>query len=235
MMLADLRFSRNAPRPGEPFPQFDLATIEGGRVRSLDFSGPFVLILGSLTCPMTASAASRLNSLAPSFEGLIPFLTVYTREAHPGESIPQPDTLAQKTVHAGRLAERDGYTWQVAVDDIDGTLHRALDSKPNAVFVVDGNGNLAFRSLWSSDSKAIEQAIRAVLAGETPRRQSSTRMAAPMMRALPWIDRTVSGAGRSAMRDLWRAAAPIALMGKMGRFWPSDLQETATEKYAQIG
>jgi hypothetical protein len=221
MMLADLRFRRTAPTPGDPFPEFDLVTTEGGRVRSPDFSGPFVLILGSLTCPMTASAASTLNGLAASFGGKIPFLTVYTREAHPGECIPQPDTLAQKTVHARQLAERDGYTWQVAVDDIDGTLHRALDSKPNAAFVVDGNGILAFRALWSSDSKAIEEAIRTVLDGETPRRQSSTRMVAPMMRALPRVDRTVSDAGRTAMRDLWRAAAPMALMGKAARRWPT--------------
>lgn len=219
LMLADLRFSRRAPQPGEPFPSFDLATPDAGRLRSAELVSerPFVLVLGSLTCPMTASAAVGLHQLHESFGDSLPFISVYTREAHPGERIPQPGQLDEKVAHARELASRDDYGWHVAVDDIDGSLHHQLDAKPNAVFVVDANGRLAFRSIWSSDLGSTRSAIQAVINGEQPKRQTSTAMIGPMLRALPWIDRVVSRAGRTASRDLWLAAAPMALMAKLAR------------------
>lgn len=218
LMLRDLRFGRSAPLPGEPFPPFDLATPDAGRLRSADFAGkPFVLVLGSLTCPMTASAAGELRQLHEWFGAAMPFLSVYTREAHPGEQIPQPRQLDEKVEHARQLAVRDQYRWHVAVDDLDGSLHRQLDAKPNAVFVVDAHGRLAFRSIWASDVGSIRAAIRAVIDGERPKKQTSAAMVGPMLHALPWIDRVVSRAGRGASRDLWRAAAPLALMAKLVR------------------
>lgn len=218
-MLADLRFGAQAPRPGELFPVFDLATPGPRRLRSEDLVGnrPFVIILGSLTCPMTASAARGLRELYASVGNLLPFITVYTREAHPGGLIPQPQAMEEKIEHAQELARRDGYHWEVTIDDLEGTFHRQLDAKPNAAFVVDAEGKLAFRALWSSDSKALRDAILAVTRGELPRRQTSTSLFRPMLSALPWIDEVVSAAGRSASRDLWVAAAPMALMAKVAR------------------
>lgn len=220
LMLADLRFSARAPRPGEQFPAFDLATLDAQRLRSADLVGkqPFVVILGSLTCPMTASAAEGLRELHESLGELLPFITVYTREAHPGERIPQPQKLDEKIAHARDLAMRDAYRWQVAIDDLEGTLHRRLDAKPNAVYLVDAQGRLAFRAIWSSDTAALRDAIHAVNRGELPKRATSTSLLGPMMRALPWIDQIVSRAGRSANRDLWVAAAPMALTGKIAGF-----------------
>lgn len=218
LMLADLRFSRAAIEPGQPFPSFDLVATDGTRVRSTDLQGqPYVIIFGSLTCPMTASAAEGLRALHEAVRDRIELITVYTREAHPGEVIPQPTDLAEKSGHARRLAERDGYGWRVAVDDLEGTLHRQLDGKPNAAFVVDRQGRLAFRSLWATDFTSLRQAIDAVSRGDAPRRPTSQAMMRPMMRALPWIDETVRRAGRSASRDLWRSAPPMALMARIAR------------------
>lgn len=218
LMLADLRFSSAAIEPGQPFPTFDLASPDGTRVRSADLQGqPYVVVLGSLTCPMTASAAEGLRALHEATRDQIELITVYTREAHPGELIPQPADPTQKSAHAGRLAERDGYQWRVAVDDLDGTLHRQLDGKPNAAFVVDRDGRLAFRSLWATDFTSLRRAIEAVTRGSAPRRPTSRSMMGPMMRALPRIDETVRHAGRSASRDLWRSAPPMALMARIAR------------------
>jgi len=218
-MLADLRFSGAAIQPGQPFPAFDLDATDGTRVRSTDLKGqPYVVILGSLTCPMTASAAEGLRSLHEAMGDSFEFVTVYTREAHPGELIPQPTDLNQKSAHARRLAERDGHNWRVAVDDLDGTLHRQLDGKPNAAFVVDRDGRLAFRSLWATDFTSLRQAIDAVTRGDVPRRSTSQSMMGPMLRGMPWIDETVRRAGRSASRDLWRSAPPMALMARLARF-----------------
>jgi len=220
LMLADLRFSDRAPKPGAPFPAFDLATIDGGRLRSEELIGrPFVVIPGSLTCPMTASAAGGLRELYEALGTDVTFISVYAREAHPGEQVPQPQNLDAKVARAAELAVRDRYRWHVAVDDLEGTLHRRLDAKPNAAYVVDAQGRLAFRSLWASDAQALRRALEAVARGEHPKRRTSRAMTMPMMRALPWIDAIVSRAGPSASRDLWRAAAPMALMGKLGRRW----------------
>ena len=131
--------------------------------------------------------------------------------------IPQPADLNQKSAHAPRLAERDGYRWRVAVDELDGTLHRQLDGKPNAAFVVYGDGRLAFRSLWATDFIALRQAIDAVTQGDPPRRSTSQSMMGLMLRAMPWIDETLRRAGRSASRDLWRSAPPMALMARLAR------------------
>ncbi|MEX2229976.1 MAG: deiodinase-like protein [Dehalococcoidia bacterium] len=220
LLLADLRFSSRAPQPGEPFPAFDLAAIDGERLRSEELIGrPFVVILGSLTCPMTASAAVTLRELYERMGSAVTFVSVYAREAHPGEQIPQPRAIAEKLAHAQALAERDRYRWHVAVDDLDGTLHRLLDAKPNAAYVVDARGRIAFRSLWASDQESLRRALESVASGEQPRRRTSRAMTMPMMRALPWVDAIVLRAGRSASRDLWRAAPPMALMGKLGRWW----------------
>ena len=57
------------------------------------------------------------------------FAFVYTREAHPGGNVRQPVTLEEKVEHAHLLQEIHSVDWPVLVDDLDGTLHRALDTK----------------------------------------------------------------------------------------------------------
>jgi len=221
LLLEDMRFSRHAPRPGDRFPQFELASLQGGLVRSGDLLGrPYLLTLGSLTCPMTAGAAEALVDLYREFGAEIPFITTYAREAHPGDYIPQPQDVATKAAHARRLAERDGFRWRVTIDDLDGTLHQQLDRKPNAAFLVGADGCVVFRSLWSADTMALRAAMLAITRGEAPRQNSSTAMIGPMLRALPWIDRTIRSAGPRASRDLWRAAPPMALMALAGRLFP---------------
>ena len=108
LLLADLRFSSRAPQPGEPFPAFELAGVDGGWLRSEELVGkrPFVVILGSLTCPMTASAAVTLRELYERMGSTATFISVYTREAHPGEQVPQPEALDTQLAHAKALVAR---------------------------------------------------------------------------------------------------------------------------------
>lgn len=216
LLLNDLRFSSTAPSAGSPMPDFDLETLDGGRVRRDDLVGerPVLLVLGSLTCPMTASSAPSLEQLHREYGDRVEFVTVYTREAHPGEQIPQPSSLDEKRAHAASLAERDHLGWRVAIDDLEGTLHRQLDGKPNAAYLMDRDGRLAFRTIWASDTGSLRAALDAVSQGRRPKRQSSSAMARPMMAALGSIDPVVAKAGSSAQRDMWRANAPMALMGK---------------------
>src|SRR5919198_4979288 len=115
---------------------------------------------------MTASAGPALKELYREFGDRVAFLTVYVREAHPGERYPQPDTFEQKLNHAIDYKERDQIPWTVAVDDIDGSFHQALDPKPNAAFFVDASGRIAFRSLWSNDEAGLRQGFEALVSGD---------------------------------------------------------------------
>lgn len=48
--MEDMSF-RTGPRPGEPMPDFELLTTDGGHVRKEDFVGkkPLLLTMGSFT------------------------------------------------------------------------------------------------------------------------------------------------------------------------------------------
>lgn len=96
VMKEDTSFVRG-PRPGEPFPEFDLPTTDGGRIRNSDFMGrrPMLLTFASLTCPMTADSSSVLRPLYDQFHDRVGFVSLYVREAHPGENYPQPDTIEE--------------------------------------------------------------------------------------------------------------------------------------------
>lgn len=50
LMYHDAVFE-GGPRPGEPFPDFDLATVDGDRLRKSDFVGdkPLLMVFASFT------------------------------------------------------------------------------------------------------------------------------------------------------------------------------------------
>lgn len=180
---------RAGPRPGEPFPDFDLLTTDGGRVRNIDFVGrqPLLISMGSVTCPMTAASDTQLKRLHDEFGEHIAFVNLYVREAHPGAQYAQPETMEQKTAFARDLKRRDALPWLVAVDDLEGTLHQQLDPKPNALYVMNKEGLVAFRALWSNDRyEAIREPLTALTDGRSSFTQSQARMI-PMMRGLPHI------------------------------------------------
>lgn len=156
---------------------------------------------------MTTSAGPALKRLYEEFGDRIDFLTVYVREAHPGDRYPQTHDLARKIQHAREYRDRDAIPWPVAVDDVEGTLHRALDGKPNAAYVMASDGQIAQRILWSNDSLGVRKAIRAVLEGHAPGQIESKAEA--MFRGLGAMQPTLAAAGPGALRDLRREAPPL--------------------------
>ena len=168
LLLRDMRFNKLAPKAGNPFPEFKLETTEGNIISKQDFVGnkPLLLIFGSLTCPMTASAMPMIMKLRNKFGHKVEFVLLNVREAHPGENVPQPESSESKLQHARQLKQLYGVDWTVATDDINGTLHRALDPKPNAAFLMDVSGTIIFRSLWDSDKDALTQALDDLVQGK---------------------------------------------------------------------
>jgi hypothetical protein len=209
----DLDFGDDAPGSGDRLPDFDLPTATGERVRSADFVGhePLLLVFGSVTCPMTASSVPSLKRLYTRFGNRIVFLMVYVREAHPGENFPQPRTLEQKLEHARALMKRDDIPWPIAADDPDGRLHRAMDGRPNAAFLIDRSGQIVFRALWAGDERALRQALEAVAQGERPPEAESRRRLVPMAKGMGEMRPVLHQAGPRAERDIWRAAPPMGI------------------------
>jgi hypothetical protein len=212
MVLRDLRFTKDDPGPGDRVPEFDLPTLGGNRFsfRDLGETGPALLIFGSSTCPVTDNAAPGLKELYLRFGDRIRFVMVNVREAHPGKTFPQPKTLAAKISHAERLRDLHGFEFEVAVDDVDGTLHRAMSPKPNSAYLLAKDGTILFRAQWANDTKALEAALDAVVAGGSPRPVQSGGVLRPTLRILRNVAPVLDRAGSGAWADMWRAATPIA-------------------------
>ncbi|MCH8185347.1 MAG: redoxin domain-containing protein [Chloroflexi bacterium] len=215
LVLRDLYFSRDDPGPGDRVPDFDLPTLDGGRFRSTDLgeTGPALLIFGSYTCFVTDNSASGLKELHARFGDRVRFVMVDVREAHPGQAAPQPKTLDEKMAHAKLLRDLHSFEFEVAADDIDGTLHRAISPKPNSAYILGKDGTILFRAQWANDTKALAAALEAIAAGESPRRSQSGGLVRPMLRFSRNIAPVLDRAGGGAWRDMWLVAPPMAAMG----------------------
>lgn len=213
LMLRDMRFGGSALKLGDELPQFDLPVIDGDRFTSRGNNGrPFLLITGSITCPMTASGMPALKRLHAEFSDDVDFVTLYVREAHPGENFGQPSTLEEKSAHAAAMKREYEVPWTVAVDTMDGGLHKTLDSKPNDAYLVDADGKIVFRSLWSSDESALRAALVSVVNGDKPLRSQSIAFIGPVLKSMAYVIKTMRLAGPQASRDLLRSAPPMYLM-----------------------
>ena len=217
LLFRDLRLRKGSAAPGDAFPKFELITTDDLSLVNDDvFSDkPVIFIFGSMTCPMTASAAPSMQELFDEFGDRVNFIMLYVREAHPGEDIAQPETIEEKLDSARALKEFHDIQWTVAADNIDGELHRALDPKPNSAFLMDNNGTILFRSLWASDYGALRLALDHAAAGHAPPITQSTKMIGPVVRAIGHVQEVMTRGGPQAVRDLWLAGFPMALAGRV--------------------
>lgn len=210
LVLRDLYYTKRDPKPGDRVVEFDLPTLDGGRFRSGDLAetGPALLIFGSYTCPVTDSSAPRLNELHARFGDRVRFVMVNVREAHPGANASQPVEFEAKREHAERLRALHGIPYEVAMDDIDGTLHRALGPKPNSAYLLGSDGTILFRAHWANDEKRLAQALEAASAGRPLPRTEGAHLIGAMWPTVRYIAPTLERAGRSAWRDMWLAVPP---------------------------
>jgi hypothetical protein len=188
--------------------------VEGARFRSADLpqTGPALLVFGSATSPVTDNAVPGLRALHARYGLQVRFVMVNAREAHPGDGLPQPATAEAKLARARTLRELYALPFEVAVDDVDGGLHRALGPKPNSAYLLGHDGTILFRAHWANDTAALEAALAAVTSGGALERLESGGLVFPMLRMLRHVAPTLDRAGRGAWRDLWRVAPPMAAL-----------------------
>ena len=168
--------------------------------------------LTTLNCPSELIFIEQgcLSRLHARFGDHVRFVMVNVREAHPGKAVPQPQALDEKTEHAEQLRDLYGFEFEVAVGDIDGTLHRALSPKPNSAYILGKDGTILFRAQWANDTKALAEALEAIAAGESPRRSQSGGLVRPMLRFMRDVAPVLDRAGGGAWGDMWLVAPPMA-------------------------
>jgi hypothetical protein len=231
LLIDDMLFRAGAPGAGDRVPSFDLPTLDGGRFHSRDL-GPLPVLMGfgSRTCPVTESAGPVLRALHAEFAGRVRFVLVNTREAHPGDVFPQPRSEQEKWAHAQELRAHHGFTFEVAVDDIDGRLHRAMTPKPNSAYLFSPDGTILYRAHWANDERGLRSALAQAAAGQPPTQGASKGMVRPLLRAVGHLPGVIAFAGRKVERDVWLAAPPLAILGRLSRLFsrlPADRRGTA--------
>lgn len=188
----------SGPMVGEKAPDFELKTIDGDIQSLLEFDGEFlVLEMGSITCPLFQSRRPVMETLGHKIDGVSNAI-LYVREAHPGANIPSHKNFEDKIACASRLKKTDGETRIVFVDGIEGHAHQAFGSMPNAVFIINRNGCVVFRSEWNTPS-ATRKALLTLKAGQKVHVKSYFRPARPAV-AL----RTLRRAGKGSAADFFK-------------------------------
>ena len=214
-IINDMYIRKHESGPGDKVKPFDMETTDGGFLKSIDVSAkglPVLLVFGSRTCPVTESAAEGLKQLHAIYGNEVRFVMVQVREAHPGQTIGQPKTPAEKLHHAQDLKRHHNLPFEVAVGDIDGTFHRSLGSRPNSAYLIDPSGTILFRAQWPNETEAIAGALGAILSGKKPPTPKVTRTFHAMTQTIGYMNPVLDAAGKGACLDTWKVAPPMGVM-----------------------
>ncbi len=197
------------PKPGEEAPDFELPTLEATKIRLSDYAADknVVLTFGSATCPMTAGSIHGLNRLREEFSDEdVQFLFVYVREAHPGDELAAHRSVEDKTVAAELFREEEAVEIPILVDKLDGKVHRQYGGRPNATYLIDKSGRVAFRMVWTRPG-VLEEALQELLEyqEETGREHALVRgredTALPRRYGMLHAHRALQRGGPKAVRD----------------------------------
>ncbi len=214
LLVRDILKSKftGGPTPGERAPDFEARTLEGDEARLSDYRGEknVVLTLGSATCPFTASSIRGLNDLYDDYSGEdVQFLFIYVREAHPGERLPHHESIQDKVRAAELFREEEDVEMPIVIDDLKGSIHKKYGKLPNASYLIDKSGRVAFRCLWTRP-KVIREALDELL---TRQKERDTEHAIvhdgedtsmPMTYAVLHTHRALERGGQKSVRDFHR-------------------------------
>ncbi|MEE8338287.1 MAG: hypothetical protein V3R95_09505 [Dehalococcoidia bacterium] len=171
-----------------------------------------------------------MEQLAQDFAETASFFTVWVREAHAGGDYPQPEDIETRERYARSCVEAHDAKIPVIVDDMDGSLHQHLGHFPNAVYVLDGRGRVAYRSVWSSHRE-----IRRVLESL---RESDERFANKVYSGMPlWSEqmlRKLPDDPTQDLRDAFDVWEQAKNYDEPERFYGAERAEGMREQYEQL-
>lgn len=148
----------NAPKLGEPAPDFTLVnslTGEAVSLKQLHRDKPVVLYFASYSCHITHNSAAELTRIANRFKNFVNIVVVYIREAHPeggyaptpgGQRfvVPAPFDFASRVTAARRLAADEKFDYPILVDAMDDTVTARWGAWPVRLFVINRSGKVVF-------------------------------------------------------------------------------------------
>lgn len=156
---------------GQPAPDFELPSVNGEKIKLSDLRGrPVAFMFVALTCPPAIMQVKRWTDLQKKYNrDEATLFVIYSRERHPREpgyrQYRHTRTDAEKTANAQTLAQQTSLP--VLIDGVDEKVLRLYGKVPNAAFVVDSVGRLAFYSTWADASK-VEVVLDLLLAEAKP-------------------------------------------------------------------
>ena len=154
---------------GQPAPDFELPLARGGNLRLSDLRGrPAAFMFVALTCPPAMIQVKRWTALRKKFnEDEVALFLIYSRERHPGEpgyrDFRHTRTDEEKMTNARRLSQQTDLP--IVADGVDEKVLELYGKVPNAAFVIDPKGRMAFYSTWADCSK-IEAVLDRLLLNE---------------------------------------------------------------------
>lgn len=152
----------DGPKLGDRAPGFSLPGLNSRETTSLDRaregSKPIVLLFGSYTCPNFRAQAAAINALAHKHRSAIPFLLVYIKEAHTGDTWESTvnqregidwnaaNTLPEMQEHATLCMRKLKMDFPAVVDGTDGKVESAYAAWPSHIYVIDREGRVSYRT-----------------------------------------------------------------------------------------
>lgn len=158
---------------------------------------------------MTAGARPGLLHLHRDHGDDVSFVTIYVREAHPGERVPHHTSFEEKLERARSFAEDDRIPWTVAVDELDGRVHREWGPLPNSAYLIDSTGHVAFRALWAGQEKLLRKKLEELLEREREDDVPADlgekeNLLVPMIHGAAEFDYAVGRGGEKSVEDFKR-------------------------------
>lgn len=159
---------------------------------------------------------SPLNSLYARYrERGVDVLTIYVREPHPGEQYGHHTSFEQKLQFARDCRAQDGIANPLLVDDLEGSVHRAFGMLPNMIYVVDQDGRIAYKAMWT-DHAEIEQVLENLLEADALKAEG-VRLKTSYSERIQYIPADYAGGVRQRVFD---RAGPSAWEDHRNAFRP---------------
>jgi len=224
------------PAAGEQFKDFALTDLDSGKeVKISDFAGKWLVIeTSSSTCSMYTKNIKTMKDVVSEFSD-VEFITVYVREAHPGERLGPHKSMDDKLKAARKIVPRYGEFRRILVDNLEGDFHRAYGAMPNVVYIIRPDGTIHYRCNWAAPhliTKALEDRDNLHKVENAPTAELRAS------RAMPHMIRTMWTGGFIALYDFFKAA-PLTVSkhikvdsyyAKHGRFKNQPLPEGEMQK-----